>query len=201
VDKTGSWNIRHGLLWLVGGAVLTWATFTYLGSNYSIVFWGAIAYGAGQLVVGLWRRARTTLLPPGKTSAAHTQADWTTLLRCMAMVANADGVADESEIEAIHQIYEEIAGDPPRDGQVRKMVEEVATGGDSPDDFVASLGQAPPPVRLLIGRACWLVVNAGEGASPPEEEMFDTILKALEIPRAAVVGTPDLTAAPQERPE
>ena len=197
MDKPGSWHIRSGLLWLAGGALLTWLTFQVVESSFGIVFFGAVLYGAANLAIGLWRRARYALLPAEKKAVAHAEAAWVTLLRCMAMVANADGVADESEIETIGQIYDQIAGSPPPDGQVREMLAAVGTGGDSPQDVVASLGlQAGPESRLLIGRACYLVMSAGGTVEPAEERMFDLILKTLEVPRAGVLGEPGSPSAP-----
>lgn len=196
MDKPGEHHIRMGLVWLVGGGVLTVGSFFLFRGAGGILFYGAIIVGGLQFVLGLGQRVHYALLSDDKKAAKHAQAAVTTLVRCMGMVALSDGHLDDSEIATIRAIYSELTGGAASEREVRAIVNRLADVTTDPAEFVAAIGrQASPEARVEIVRACYMVMAADGDVSADERTMLCQILDGLGLPRQPVLEGLGLAAA------
>lgn len=184
MDKPGSQNMTLGLVWLIGGALLTAGSFSLFDGEAGVLFYGAILVGGIQFVVGVFQRMHYATMPENKKAQIHAEASIITLLRCMAMVANADGKIGETEVATIAEIYERVLGSPIPLETLRNIVAKVGDGGADPAEFVASKGtQVPVEFRPLIAKACYMVMSSDGEISKSEENMLRQILSGLQLPR------------------
>lgn len=196
MEKPGEHNIRVGLVWLVGGSVLTVGSFLLFQGAGGILFYGAIMVGGLQLVLGMGQRAHYAFLSDDKKAAKHAQAAVTTLVRCMAMVALSDGHLADSEIATIRAIYSELTGGAASEREVRAIVNKLADVTTDPAEFVASVGrQATAAARVEIVKACYMVMVADGEVSADECSMLCEILDGLGLPREPVLEGLGLVAA------
>jgi tellurite resistance protein len=193
MEKPGTRNLLLGAALFAGGSALALVTFWILRWDWGIVLYAVVMAGVALIVVGMVQRVRYERLSPEAKRGREAEASIITLLRCMALVANADGRIDERELRLITAVCRRVLTDAPGAGEIRGILDRIGGGGEDPRAFVASLGRrAPPADRLLIARACQLVMEADGDASAAERRMLALVLDAL--------GVPPSTAAPSATP-
>jgi hypothetical protein len=172
-----------GCGFLVLGVVLTLLTSALFAGKGAILFWGAVLVGSIQLLIGIGQRIRYRALSPERKKQEHSQAAVTTLVRCMAMVANADGMADDGEIATITRICQDLAGQPIPLATVRELVAKIGTGGSEPWEFVSSKAmQASLEWRIVIAKACRLLLLQKSDVSKQELRVYKQVLSGLTLP-------------------
>jgi tellurite resistance protein len=196
MEIPGIHNMRTGALWLVPGILLSIANIAFLAGNGGLIFTGAITIGATYLVVGLVQWVRYTQASPEKKAQIHARVTMAVLIRSMCLVANADGIADEAEIETLGDVCERLSGTRPAPDQVRKVISSLEGAEGEPWELIAGDGrQLPREDKALIAKACYLLMTANGGGNPEEDRMLGQILYGLGISRAQALG--DL-AAPRQ---
>jgi uncharacterized tellurite resistance protein B-like protein len=187
MDKPGNHNIRTGLLWLIVGLSLTLGTYALLNWKGGFLFYGAVLVGGIQLIVGIGQRIQYALLSTQGKAKKQADVFVTTLLRCMAIAANADGKVEDTELQTMGSICHRLLGFAPDLPQLRQIVQNVGHGGADPEEFVASLGtQLDGNDRYLIAKACYLVLAADAEVVERENKVFMTIINGLRIRREDV---------------
>lgn len=190
MEKPGSRNMYSGLIWAVAGVLLTALTFELFEWEGGVLFYGAVIVGVIQSIVGVFQRLQYATLSPERKQEVHAEAGLVTLIRCMAMVANADGTLGAAELSTIQTVLQRITGATMDEDRIREIVKKVGTGGEDPAEFVAGMGlQAAPELRPVIAKACYLVMVSDGDMSKKEVEMLGMILSALCLP-ANMFSTP-----------
>ena len=187
MEKPGTRNMTLGITWLIIGVVLTVGSYLLFQGAGGILFYGAILVGCIQYVIGVFQRIGYSMMSDERKAVKHAEAQVITLLRCMIMIANADGKLDDSEIDMIAAIYQRIVGAQVTRKQIQDAAKNIGHGGSNPADFVASLGtQTPIDFRFLIAKACRLVMEADGEVTKHEERVFNDVCKGLGLPPDAV---------------
>jgi uncharacterized tellurite resistance protein B-like protein len=182
MDKPGTHNIQNGFMWLIIGTVLTVGTFAVFDWAGGFLFYGAIFVGVIQTVVGIGQRVQYELMPEEKRARKRASASMATLLRCMAIAANADGHVHDTELQTMAIICNRLLGFAPTLDELREITNRVGMGGSDPEEFIASLGtQLPVDERYLIAKACYLVVAADTNVSDQERKALTIVINGLRI--------------------
>lgn len=172
-----------GAAWLVTGVVLTALTYWIFDWKGGVLFYGAVIVGSIQFLVGVFQRLHYATLSDSAKANVHAQAALVTLLRCMALVANADGKVTDTELTTMASILNRLVGQTISLDQIKRVVATVGHGIGDVSEFVGSKGtQTSLEGRVLIAKACFLVMNADGDASKKEERVFKEIVSGLALP-------------------
>jgi len=108
----GTNNMLIGALWAIGGLLVTGATYSAASSGGAhVVAYGALAVGGIQFIAGLFQYIGYQVKGPEEKQQVRAEASVRVILRAMLATAAADGVVDDSEVERIATIYEQIFGE------------------------------------------------------------------------------------------
>lgn len=142
-----------------------------------------------SLAEAVWRIGNL-LRPSERRALRQARANVVTLVRCAAMVANADGRLDPRELDTIRTVVRKLTGAEVGVSEIRDMVEMVGFGGSDPVEFVAKSGaRVDRDTRVLIAKTCYTVMVSDGEISDRERETLDRILDGLELSRETVVET------------
>jgi tellurite resistance protein len=109
--------------------------------------------------------------------------------RVMALMALADGVVDESEVEMMQRIYGDIAGKQMSLDQVRAEIEEARTDGSNVHDYVKGVvGMLNDSGKEMVVKAALLIAAADGEFQDEEQDLILSIGKALQMSPAHVNG-------------
>ncbi len=102
---------------------------------------------------------------------------------------SSDTNIDESEIEAVQQIYQETFGKPIEAGEVRRAAHSEIFEKTPLQSFVRSASKKlESDDKKLISTSLQRVMGADGRMSPKEVEYFNVIISALNMTPAELVG-------------
>lgn len=149
---------------------------------------GHVKRSATQSLAGALWRIGHLLRPSERRATKQARASLATLVRCAAMVANADGRLDARELDTIRTVVRKLTGAEVAEEEIREIVKKVGFGGADPVRFVARSGaRVDRDTRVLIAKACYTVMVSDGEISDRERETLDGILDGLELQRETVV--------------
>ena len=182
MEKPGQFNMHMGIFWAICGLALTYVSFAIFQWEAGVIFYGAVVAGVIQFFWGIIQRAQYAFMTPEQKETKHLEATVITLIRSIALVANADGVVSDEEKELISAIYERVLGSPPDNEQLNKTISNINESGTDAWELIASKGgQIPYSQRLLIIKSCYLVMGADGEISEDEIGMLKQIAEGLSL--------------------
>lgn len=197
MTKPGLKNIAIGGLILAAGIGITWWSYSNAeaGESYSL-FWGAIAIGAVQLLIGLFQYITFSLKSPAAKQKHYAQADLekTRTLALMSMIYQSlsDKSLNDQEVEVIRAAFGRHLGGDLDKKEIRQLAKRVSRA-----DFDAEVHQlaesVSPEGRLTALRLSYLVAiaDAEDDIDPDEKARLAEIASSLGLPKDAVAEVID----------
>jgi uncharacterized tellurite resistance protein B-like protein len=183
----GTRNMLYGLGWAVLGLVVTGVTYAVAPGGHYIVAVGAIVVGGIQFLVGLFQFALYKLKTPAGREKAHAKAAITTIVQAMLATVVADGSIEDSELEAVAVIYQQLFGHTIAKSEVREAAEKMRKKNF---DLAHALGDKhsliDSEMKCLTLKAAFLVAGADGAIGSKESVVLQEIAGSLRMSRSEV---------------
>jgi len=177
----GSKNMLIGALWAIGGTLVTVVTYSAAsGGGTYVVTYGAIAVGGIQFLVGLFQYLGYQMKGEEGKQEVHAEASLRAILRAMMATAAADGEIEDSEVDSIATIYEQIFGATLEENWIRENAEQMLK--DDFDIYEAISDEKDiidPNIIPLVFQASYFVAAADGTIDDNESKILMKIANAL----------------------
>ncbi|TIM05497.1 TerB family tellurite resistance protein [Mesorhizobium sp.] len=185
METPGAKNIGLGLLWFLGGSVVTFLSYEVAPFGVYVVTSGAIIGGVIQFSVGLFQYfayfVQTLADPILPTASPQLRA----LVRAMVATAKADGSIAEKESVLIHDMIWKTCGSDVPYYMIKDICSEVANEKKDIVDYLATRAKDfDTNVKELILRCCFMVVAADGQVAERELALLATMGTAMGIAEA-----------------
>jgi tellurite resistance protein len=109
--------------------------------------------------------------------------------RVMALMALADDVIEDSEVEMMREIYSDLSGKELTEEQVRTEIDAARSDGKTVHDYVKGVvGMLNDSGKELVVKAAMMIAAADGEFQDEEKELISRIGKALEMTPAHLNG-------------
>jgi tellurite resistance protein len=179
----GTKHMGMGALWAIGGTVVTVVTLSAAsGGGTYVVAYGAIGIGAIQFVIGLVQYMGYQSKSPDEKDAAQADVALTSVVQAMVAMSVADGNLDDSEIEMITGLYQNLTGQSLPADDVRSIAASMEKADFSITDALENVrGMLDTESRELVLKAAYLVLIADGVVDENEEKLLNGIADSLQF--------------------
>lgn len=183
MSAPGTKNMGMGALWAIGGTVVTVVTLSAAsGGGTYVVAYGAIGIGAIQFVVGLVQYMGYQSKSPEEKNAAQADVALTSVVQAMVAMSVADGNLDDSEIEMISGLYQNLTEQTLAADDVRSIAASMEKADFSITDALENVrDMLDTESRELVLKAAYLVLIADGVVDENEEKLLNGIADSLEF--------------------
>ncbi len=171
--------IAIGLALIIGGA---FGIFTgYSDENWlsAGLGWAGLIIGALTTLFGFGKRASDEVATPHREVTEHGHAEIRALIQSMGVVAMADEVIREQELDTISRIHEEMLGIKITRSEVEEILAEFGPDFDIASRLVENRSKISPAMKRTIVQSCHLVMVSDLEVVKPEQGRLREIGLAL----------------------
>lgn len=171
--------ILVGVLLILAGAVGIFMG--YSGTNWTTagLGWGALIVGALATLFGFGKRASESVQTPHREVTDHANAEVKALIQSMGVIAMADKIIREQEVNTIATIHEQMLGIRISTEEVKEILSEFDENFDITKRLVANRSKISPTMKRTIVQSCQLVMVSDLEVVKPEQGKLREIGLAL----------------------
>ena len=184
MDTPGTRNIGLGLLWFVGGSLVTMITYGAAGGGgHYVVAYGAILAGAVQFFVGLFQYGSFAAQSPMDRLLPRATPELKALLRTMIASAEDDGPLNDRKIQLVQAILQKVTGkDEFTSFRLRDISQAMAQDGTTTSKYLATVqSNFTLEIKQLILRTGTLLVANGTDNAARAQTFLREIGQALQL--------------------
>ncbi|TRC97164.1 TerB family tellurite resistance protein [Mesorhizobium sp. WSM4303] len=197
METPGARNIGFGLLWFVGGALVTIITYGAAPGGYFVVASGAIVGGLLQFFVGLFQylnhvsKNKVDRLIPGPELRA--------LVRAMMAMAKSDGNVEKTELDSIRNIINSVTKNQIAWATIDEVCKELSLEKKSIPNYLAdNAANFEDSIKELIIH-CSVMIAAADGRITEDEfALVSTMGQSMRMQAADVLKILEGLLAPPE---
>lgn len=147
-------------------------------STSAIGFAGIIG-GALLTLFGFGKRVNDRVQQPGRELSDRSHAEVKALIQSMGVVAVADQLVREREVQAISNVYERMLGIRISEEEIREILSEFGPDFDIAKRLNENRSMISPEMKRMIIQSCHLVMVSDLEVVKPEENRIFEIGMAL----------------------
>lgn len=134
--------------------------FGYAAENWlnASLGWAALIIGTLATLFGFGKRASDDVATPHREVTEHGHAEIRALIQSMGVVAKADEIVRQQEVETIARIHEEMLGIKITQDEVKEILSEFGPDFDIASRLVESRSKISPAMKRTIVQSCQLVM-------------------------------------------
>lgn len=132
----------------------------YSGEDWLVagLAWGALIVGALTTLFGFGKRASDRVATPHREVTEHGHAEIRALIQSMGVVAMADEIVRDQELDTIASIHEEMLGIKISRSEIREILSEFGPDFDITSRLVEKRSKISPAMKRTIVQSCQLVM-------------------------------------------
>lgn len=168
MDTLGTKNMGLGLLWFIGGSLVTLVTYEAAsGGGHFVVAYGAILVGGIQFIAGLFQYISHERQSPIDRLLPLATLELKALLRTMIASAESDGPLNDDKIQLIKAVLQRMTGkDDFSSFRIRDVSQAMERDGTKTSKYLAQVQSdlSFDVKQLILRTSTVMLANGNEGA-------------------------------------